>query len=259
VGASRLPREGDTMTRGTLRACLVALLVAATGASAASAAEPAFFECAKLKGGKFKGGTCAEESAKGNHELVEGVGTKPLRVKSTLVDTLIPQFGPGAGKIECKKASATGTLASPTRITKLVITQKECYSTISKFCTSAGQPKHTVVTNSLEGTLGYIDAAEHRVGIDLKGEGGADIMDFNCEGLEEVIAGSAIGEVSPVNTSSSTFTAVFTRDAEGFQSITSFEGEPEDVPLGTLNGSGPYPSSLSGTITLKPGKLLLKG
>jgi hypothetical protein len=250
------------MARGTSSVCLVALLVAATGASVASvasAAEPAFFECATLKGGKFKGGTCAEQSAKGNHELVEGIGTKSLHLKSTSVDTLIPQFGPGAGKIECKKASATGMLASPTRIAKLVITQKECYSTISKFCTSAGQPKHTVATNSLEGTLGYIDAAEHRVGIDLKGEGGADIMDFNCEGLEEVIAGSAIGEVSPVGTSSTTFTAVFTRDAEGFQSITSFEGEPEDVPLGSLNGSSPYPSSLSGTITLKPGKLFLKG
>ncbi|HUA75427.1 MAG TPA: hypothetical protein VL988_11765 [Solirubrobacteraceae bacterium] len=247
------------MKRVMLGICLVSLLVVATGASAASAAEPAFFECAKLAGGKFKGGTCAEESAKGNHELVEGIGAKPLAVKSTLVDTLIPQFGPGAGKIECKKASAKGTLASPTRITKLVITQKECFSTISKFCTSAGQPKHTVATNSLEGTLGYIDAAEHRLGIDIKGEGGADIMDFNCEGLEEVIAGSAIGEVSPVGKSSSAFTAVFTRDAEGFQSISSFEGEPEDVPLGSLNGSGPYPASLSGTITFKPGKLFLKG
>jgi hypothetical protein len=245
------------MKRVMLGVCLVALLTATAGVAAASAAEPAFFECAKLKGGKFKG-LCQVEGAKGNHELQEGIGKgKPVKGKGTTLSPFAPAVN--GGKLECMKTTLTGSLANATTFKGLQIVEKGCFGGTSKFCTSAGQAPHTVVSNLLEGTLGYIDAAEHRVGLDLKGEGGADLFDYNCEGLTEDVGGSAIGEITPVSTLTNAYTVTFTRDGEGFQSVKSFEGGPEDVPLIELNGTGPFPSSIEGSLSLTMEKLELKG
>jgi hypothetical protein len=245
------------MKRVMLGICLAALLTAMAGVSAASAAEPAFFECAKVKGGKFKG-PCQVEGPKGNHELQEGIGKgKTIKWKSSTFSPFAPAIN--GGKLECTKVKMTGTLTGTTTFKGLHIVESNCFGGTSKFCTSAGQPPHTVVSGALEGTLGYINAAEHRVGLDLQGEGGADLFDYNCEGLEEDVGGSVIGEITPVNTLTNAYSISFTRDGEGFQSIKKFEGGPEDVPLMTLNGSGPFPSSLEATVTYKGEKLELKG
>ena len=245
------------MKRVMLGVCLAALLTVMVGVVAASAAEPAFFECAKVMGGKFKG-PCQVEGPKGNHELQEGTGKgKPVKGKGTTLSPFAPAIN--GGKLECTKTTLTGSLANATTFKGLRIVEKGCFGGTSRFCTSAGQPPHTVVSNLLEGTLGYINAAEHRVGLDLRGEGGADLFNYNCEGLTEDVGGSAIGEITPVNALTNAYTVTFTRDGEGFQSIKSFEGGPEDVPLMKLNGSGPFAASLEGTLNLKMEKLELKG
>jgi hypothetical protein len=245
------------MKRVMLGVCLVALLTATTAVSAASAAEPAFFECAKLKGGKYKGG-CKEESAKGAAELVEGIGKgKPIKWKSSTFSPFAPAIN--GGKLKCTKVKMTGALTGTTSFNGLHLVESNCFGGTSKFCTSAGQPPHTVVSGPLEGTLGYINAAEHRVGLELQGEGGADLFDYNCEGLEEDVGGSVIGEITPVNAFTNAYSISFARDGEGFQSIKKFEGAPEAVPHLTLNGSGPFPASLEATVTYKGEKLELKG
>jgi len=54
---------------------LAALGLCGATAAAASAAEPAFFECAKISGGAFKDKLCSEPGAgKGKFELQEGIG-----------------------------------------------------------------------------------------------------------------------------------------------------------------------------------------
>jgi hypothetical protein len=244
------------MKRVMLGVCLVALLTATTAVSAASAAEPAFFECAKVMGGKFKG-PCAVEGPKGNHELQEGIGNgKAVKWKGTTFSPFIPAVS--GGKLECKKVTVTGSLANATTFKGIRVVETECFGGTSRFCTTAGQKPHTVVSNPLEGTLGYISGPEHKVGLDLKGEGGADLFDYNCEGLEEDVGGSVIGEITPVNTLTNKYAVVFVRDGEGFQSIKNFEGQPEDVPVIDLNGSA-FKGSLEGSLTLTGEKLEIKG
>jgi hypothetical protein len=248
------------MKRVMLGVCVVALLGLA-GASAASAAEPAFFECAKLKGGKFKG-PCQVEGAKGNHELQEGIGKgKPIKGKGGEFRKYAPAVGargpfcPGATKV-------VGNLATPTTQKGVVLTWTGCEAG-GKRCNSAGEPHGTIVTNALEGTLGYVSAAEHRVGIDFQGESGPDLVSWNCEGLEYEVGGSLIGEVTSVNTLTTTYTVTFALQSEEFpeefQAIKSFEGGPEDVPEFLVNGSGPFEGAFRGSYTYKGEKLELKG
>jgi hypothetical protein len=249
------------MKRVMLGVCLVALLAATAAVSTASAAEPAFFECAKLKGGKFKGG-CKEESAKGNTELVEGVGTgKPLKGKGGEFRHYIPAIG-DRGRFCTATKKVVGSLATPTTQKGVVLTWTGCEWT-GKKCESAGQPHGTVVTNALEGTLGYVNAAEHRVGIDFTGEGGPDLASWDCEGLEFEVGGSLIGEITPANTLTSTYTVTFALQSEVFgeetQLIKNFEGGPEDVPIFHVNGSGPFKGAFRGSYTYKGSKLELKG
>ena len=80
----------------------------------------------------------------------------------------------------------------------VVLTFSNCEAG-GKRCTTAGQKKTgTVATEALEGTLGYVNAAEHRVGLDLAGESGPVLVKWNCEGLEYEVTGSLIGEFAPV-------------------------------------------------------------
>ena len=249
------------MRRVMLGACLVGLLAVATGASAASAAEPAFFECAKAVGGKFKG-ACKVEGAKGNHELVEGVGKgKAFKGKGTEFRKYVPAIG-DRGPF-CKGISkVVGKQTTPTVQKGVVLTFSECEAG-GKRCTTAGQKTGVVVTEPLEGTLGYVNAAEHRVGLDLAGEGGPVMMIWSCTGLEYEVTGSLIGEISPVNVFTNAYTVTFALQSEvefeEFQAIKSFEGGPEDVPMFRINGSGPFEGAIRGSYTYRGEKLELKG
>lgn len=244
-----------------LGACLGALLVAATGVSVASAAGPAFFECAKAAGGKFKG-PCKVEGAKGNHELVEGVGKgKAFKGKGTEFRKYAPAVG-DRGPFCTGTSKVVGKQVTPTVQKGIVLTFSNCEAG-GKRCTSAGQKTGIVATEPLEGTLGYVNAAEHRVGLDLTGETGPVMMIWSCTGLEYEVTGSLIGEVSPVNVYTNAYTVTFALQSEvfpeEFQAIKSFEGGLEDVPAFRLNGSGPFKGAFRGSYTYKGEKLELKG
>jgi hypothetical protein len=249
------------MKRVMLGVCLVALFAATAAVSTASAAEPAFFECVKLKGGKFKGG-CKEESAKGSAELVEGVGKgKLLKGKGGEFRKYVPAVG-DRGPFCTGPTKTVGNLATPTTQKGVVLMFSVCEAG-GKRCTTPGQKTGNVATNALEGTLGYVNAAEHRVGIDFKGESGPDLATWSCEGLEYEVSGSLIGEITPVNTLTTAYTVTFALQSEvfgeEFQAIKSFEGGVEDVPLFRLNGSGPFKGAIRGSYTYKGSKLELKG
>jgi hypothetical protein len=246
----------------TLGLCvLAAAAVGAGDAAAAGAAEPAFYECVKLKGGKFKGG-CKEESAKGNAELVEGIGkVKPFKGKGGEFRKYAPAIG-DRGPFCTGATKVVGNLTTPTTQKGVVLTWRGCAAG-GKRCNSVGEPHGTVATNALEGTLGYVNAAEHRVGIDFKGESGPDLVSWSCEGLEYEVGGSLIGEATSVNTLTTAYTVTFALQSEvaleESQAIESFEGGPEDVPSFLVNGSGPFTGAFRGSYTYKGSKLELKG
>jgi hypothetical protein len=235
-------------------AALCGLGVAATTASAL----PAFFQCVKVKGGKFQAG-CKAEGGKGGFELREGIA-KGKVFKGT--GTTLDPFAPVAkgGEMKCEKTKLVGALSTATRMTGLQVTQTGCIGGVGeKSCTSGNHKRGTIVSSLLEGTLGYVNAAEHSVGLDLKAEGGGNLWSADCEGLTQEISGSLIGAITPLNTFTKTYTITFTRDSEKFQSIKKFEGEPEDVPIMVLNGSGPWKSSIAGSLTYKGELMELKG
>jgi hypothetical protein len=223
--------------------------------AASASALPAFFECVSVKGGKLEKG-CTKEKAKGGHELKEGAGkSKPFRGTGTTLNPLAPEIkGPF---MKCERVKFTGTVATPTIIKGLLITENGCESG-GKGCATAGQKEGTMVWGPLEGSLRYVNAGEQRVGLDLNHEGGGDLVDYQC-GATFKISGSLIGELTPVNSPTSTYTLTFARDTEGFQSIKSFEGGAEDAPVLSANGSGPFKASIASTLTWKGEKLELKG
>jgi hypothetical protein len=240
-------------------AVCAAIVCAALAPAAASGSEPAFYECVKMKGGKYDAG-CAEQGGKGGFAAVEGTGrAAPLKASLTELEAFIPAEN-APGELSCKRITFEGALGSPTSMKGVTITGTACKERKREFtCTSEGQRAGTVVTNELGGTLGYVDAAEQRAGIDFTAEGGGAILDYTCSGLHWDATGSWIGEIGPVGQLGREFTMTFQREAEGFQAIKSFEGGLEDVPVWQLDGSGPFDGSLSTTIKYKGPKLLLKG
>ncbi len=229
--------------------CLVAVFATMAVASAtASATLPAFFECAKVakaeKGmGKYNK-LCIVEGKHGlkenEYEIKEGVGkaaTKAAKGSGKKATLHTPAVG---GEVTCTAFKDELKITTPKHEAKVISTFTGCVS-LGKKCSSSGAAAGTIKTNALEGDLGYINAAEKRVGVDLKAEGGGELAAFDCEGLEIKVTGSVIGETSPVNTFTKSETSTFAV-VSGLQKYKKLEGEPEDVLESEINGSGPFES-----------------
>jgi hypothetical protein len=220
-------------------AVLAVFALGAITAAGASAAEPAFYECAKEAGGKYEKG-CGKEGGKGGYVLREGIGKKHTFKgkggKATLHTAAVK------GEVSCAGFKDEGTLTSPTTENKVVSIFSKCTS-LGKNCNSPGQKSGTIKTNDLEGELGYISKSGPIVGVDLKAEGGGTLAEFECEGLVSiVVTGSVIGEQKgDINKFSKTSEAIFEVVAEE-QKYRKFETGPEDILLSEINGNGPFPS-----------------
>jgi hypothetical protein len=248
--------------------CLVAVFAMAAVASAsASAAEPAFFSCQKLTSkpftGKYTDKKCSkeattkevEEGKKNKYELVEGdVLGKEFKGKGGKATLHTPAVG---GIVECKSFADKGKITSGKHEANVTSTFTACTS-LGKKCTSPGAKAGSIVTKKLEGDLGYINAAKHEVGVDLKAEGGTILAEFNCEGLEIVVTGSVIGKITPTNTFSKSNTTTFKVNGEGFQEDKKLEGQPNDVLESLINGSGPFESGQEASALNKGDELNLK-
>ena len=219
-------------------ALAVMFVAGAVTAVGAYASEPAFYECAKVSGGKYEKG-CGKEGGKGGYVLREGVGSKPaFKGKGGKATLHTPAV---SGEITCGSFKDSGKLSGPKTEDKIVSIFSKCTS-LGKNCNSPGEKKGTIETKDLAGELGYISASKHEVGVDLKPESGERLAEFECEGLSIVVTGSVIGQVTPVNTFSKEATVAFEVNSEKFQKYTALEGQPEDVLETAINGTGPYAS-----------------
>ncbi len=226
----------------------------AIAAVSASAAEPAFYECAKVTGGKYSKG-CKAEGGKGGYELREGIGAKhAFKGKGGKATLHTPAVG---GEVTCASFADKGELTSPTTEGKVVSTFSKCTS-LGKSCHSPGAKPGTIVTNPLKGSLGYINKAKDEVGVDLSAETGTVLAEFECEGLSIVTTGSVIGHQTPVNVFTKTMKSTFVVNSEGFQDVKSFEGGPTDVLESTINGSGPFESGQQAEASNKGENLEIK-
>jgi hypothetical protein len=224
--------------------------------SAASAAQPTFYECAKVAGGKYekKCGKLQEGKGKGGYEIVPGIGKgKTFKGKGGTATLHTPAVG---GVVTCKAFKDEGKLTSPTTEGKVVSTFSGC-ETLGKKCASAGEKAGTIKTNPLDGETGEIEGGSG-AGVDLKAESGTELAAFDCEGLEVKVTGSVIGEEKPVNTFTKSEISSFQVNGEGYQQYKHFKGGPEDVLESTINGSGPFESGQQAEATNKGEDLELK-
>jgi hypothetical protein len=130
----------------------------------------------------------------------------------------------GLPEIECKKATSTGELNSPTQGTNTT-TFTECESS-GKKCGNVSPG--TIKTKELVSTIGYINKAKEEVGVDFTPKTGTVLAEFECEGIGIKTEGSVIGKDTPVNKMGTT-AVVNLVGAGGKQEIEKFEGGPKDT------------------------------
>jgi hypothetical protein len=253
--------------------CLVALFaLTAVAVSSASAASPAFYECAKLAKnpttkkyeGKYSVKTCATEASpteqtegkKNKYELKEGIGKgKQFKGKGGAATLHTPAV---SGEVVCKSFKDSGFINSPTTEDKVISEFKTCTS-IGKKCMSPGEKAGTIKTNSLKGELGYISKSPLKVGVVLSPESGSVLAEFNCEGLTVVTSGSVIGEQKgDINVFSKSSENVFSVTGGGVQTVTKFEGGATHVLESVINGSGPFESGQQAEAANKGEELEIK-
>jgi hypothetical protein len=182
---------------------LAAFAVSIVSVASASAALPEFT-------GPFPK-TFTSTSGKG---ALETVGGKTVTCTSDTTDE---------GKITGEKTATAVVLFSG------------CKSGIVS-CNSPGQAAGVIDTVPLTGTLGYISKAEKRVGLLLVPTTGELFVEFECTGFaKSKVKGAVIGELTPVNKKTKTFTLAF-KQTKGKQAITKFEGGATEILESSLNG-----------------------
>lgn len=238
----------------------------------------AVFAMSAVAAGSASAKTCAELGFT-NPCLVNAAGTGVKGVMKT-ESKAVSKLETKSGKIvECtsNKGESTPTTGSAKHVEKATVTFAGCKGEGLK---CANQGTEEIKTNSLEGEIGYISAAEHTVGLDLwpssrtakerekgKKEFLALFVTFTCGGfVKNEARGSVIGKMTPVgNTLQTTFTLTYSKKGteKGIQEFNKLENVEEGVPNqleSSIFGGGFEKSNQQGTETVTPAETAeLKG
>ncbi len=209
--------RGRTAAAWLVIAAILALVVAALAPVGAAAATPEFKLCFKAqpaKSGKYSSNTCSEASfVAGGGQKFEREGFPFAHAKKLgFIDgghgsarwTILNPVGGGGGPSEpaavvlepkCPEtrqgeaARGFGTVTGPKTVT-FAETYKECSVTKETWkCTGGTHKKNHIVTEQLEGTLVYLNAAHTRVGLRVKGLGpGGELMKYSCPAANVSVA-----------------------------------------------------------------------
>lgn len=263
----------------TLFVCAIAAggIAALAAAGSASAALPEFLECHKVKRtgafsdsgcsitepkhkgryelgevthecvkarkvnkhftGRFKSKTCTEESGshEGKFELEKGVRRgNPFRDAANVVVLYV-----GNEFIHCNSGDLRGLVTGPKTVGEVSLALKGCAYGDQDAC-SSGSVVGEIDAVPLSGDLGYIDAPEHEVGVDLAAEGGGAVVpEVTCAGgggPYQITGSIILGLTGDLNAISSEFGLSSGGSSEHID-VESFEGGPTDVlewgvPLG---------------------------
>lgn len=209
---------------------------------------PEFGRCIKTVSGEFEDAGCTKVASgpSGSYEWHPAFGgSAPLeKVGFTIAlkeGTLATLETVGKTQMNCEGTSASGDYTGNKVVGKVVVTFTKC-SAFEASCTSAGSAAGTIVTRTLEGTLGVEELGavpvENAIAEDLYpvGRSGA-IAEFTCSGLPVKITGSLIAPV-PSNSMKLTVPVKY-KATKGKQKPESFVGEPTDVLLTKVGAEGP--------------------
>jgi hypothetical protein len=142
-----------------------------------------------------------------------------------------PDSGGTVHKVHCTASTSTGELSSASTTKNTVVKFTGCTDASSGVpCTSSGAASKEIVTNKLHGTLVYLATNSSKSGVLLKPETGTTFAAFAC-GLFGInanvtVSGEVLGELTPVNVFTKTFTLTFKKTA----------GHP--IPSSYLNPTG---------------------
>lgn len=201
---------------------------------------------AKVEGsfhGSFDDRHCTEADPKheGGFELTEGVGKgKPFKGKAVSgVQLQLHQFFTGEERsIICSRGSDEGLVTGPSSIEDLRFKLQGCkgpWYQLSEECSQVGRgtPRGTIEFGPLSATLSYISSAEHRVGIDLKGEG-EEFAEVLCEFAPFYLrfTGSDVAQLGGEQLTS--FSKRFELELSAAEGL---EGQAPDVPFYEIGSS----------------------
>ncbi len=230
-----------------LAALLIVSALAATNASAF--APPEIGQCNKVavaKSGKFSSASCIKEKKGGSYEWVPGAGTA-AKFKTT----------GGAGTLEtvngttvtCKTEESGGEFNGTKTVTGVVVKFTGC-SSAGLTCGTVGAKEGEIVTNPLEGRIGFENKAKKKVAFDLfptAADGGLYVT-FNCSGALHITVGGSVLVNIKSDKMLSSLTLKYSAK-RGIQKPVKFEGEPEDVLISEINGKKPEQSGITITTT----------
>jgi hypothetical protein len=218
---------------------------------------PEFGRCIKTTGGEFEDAGCTKVAGgpSGSYEWHPAFGgSAPLeKAKFTTVlkeGTVSTLETVSKTQMICEGASTGGEYTGNKTVGKVVVTFTKC-AAFNAPCTSSGSTAGTVVTRTLEGTLGIEELgagpAENLIAEDLYPAGrSGPVAEFSCDGLPVKITGSLIAPV-PSNSMKLTVQVKY-KAAKGKQKPESFVGEPTDVLLTSISESSPEQAGESMTV-----------
>jgi hypothetical protein len=178
--------------------CLVvAFALGAVAATSAMATAPEYGRClkkAKAEGKGYTSSKCtvAAEGAKAKYEWVPGAGKTKFETKGGLgiLESVNGQ------KVECKTESSTGEFfeGNNKEAGNMTIKFNECIS-LSLACTSPGAAAGELITNDVEGLVGWENKALKKTDIELrpgKSVSSGLFIEFNCGGLVVKVKGAVL-------------------------------------------------------------------
>jgi hypothetical protein len=232
-------------------ACVSALCVVAALATASAVAfsPPEIGRCVKVtvaKSGKFSSATCIKEKKGGSYEWLPGAGPAAKFKTTGGVGTLETVNGT---TVTCKTEGSGGEFNSTKTVTGVVVTFTGC-SSAGLTCGTAGAKEGEIVTNPLEGRIGFENKAKKKIAFDLfptAADGGLYVT-FNCTGQLHITVGGSV-LVNIESDKMLTSLALKYSAKRGIQKPVKFEGEPEDVLISEINGKKPEQSGITVTST----------
>jgi alpha-tubulin suppressor-like RCC1 family protein len=211
-------------------------------------------QCTKTVTGKghFKTGTCTEEVKEGNWNWTPGFAkggfTGGIAAETTLL------LEPTAGSaMTCSGETVAGSWLAPKAAQEIVLRLTGCKMFFGE-CSSAGAAAGEIVTNPLEGALGFTEKATDKVGLSLQPEGEEtpSVFEAKCGEVPIKVTGSVIGLVTSINKMNASFTLKL-KQHSGKQAIEAFdeEGATAQTLKMSINGGSPVQAGLALESSLK--------
>ena len=239
------------------------------------AGKPEWGKCVKQAGGKYGDANCQTKAKGGEYEWEKGKTLKNVPFEGANVGSggvLTSEFfsctasggrftrkqceekggsyeSVGEVEIECESESSHGEASGKNLIVNVSVKFLGCKVFGSAPC-SNGPEEGEIQVNPLKGELGYINKAEHTVGVLLEpAVKHGNFTQFNCAGIIGTVVGAGnkkegayyepeskggwdaiISPITPINQMTNEYTQVYTVDMSTHQNIPShFEGKHIDV------------------------------